>query len=297
LLQYVAARRIPCLGVEPTASTAARAREKGIEIIEDFFGVRLAKEMVVKHGHADLIVANNVLAHVPDINDFVAGVAILLKSTGVATFEFQHLLNLITYNQFDTIYHEHFSYLSLVAVTRICERNGLSVFDVEEIPTHGGSLRVYVQCNHGPQACDNSVGTLLHRESSEGLATEAYYAGFQNRVENAKYSFLKFLFDAKQAEKKLAAYGAAAKGNTLMNYAGVRPDLIPYVVDKSPAKQGKFLPGSRIPVVCEDRIRGERPDYIVILPWNIRDEVMADLAYIRDWGGRFVTAIPELYLE
>jgi len=297
LLQYVAARRIPCLGVEPTASTAARAREKGIEIIEDFFGVRLAKEMVVKHGHADLIVANNVLAHVPDINDFVAGVAILLKSTGVATFEFQHLLNLITYNQFDTIYHEHFSYLSLVAVTRICERNGLSVFDVEEIPTHGGSLRVYVQCNHRPQACDNSVGTLLHRESSEGLATEAYYAGFQNRVENAKYSFLKFLFDAKQAEKKLAAYGAAAKGNTLMNYAGVRPDLIPYVVDKSPAKQGKFLPGSRIPVVCEDRIRGERPDYIVILPWNIRDEVMADLAYIRDWGGRFVTAIPELYLE
>jgi len=294
LLQYVAARKIPCLGVEPTASTAQSARDKGIEVIEKFFGVSLAREMVGAGQLADLVAANNVLAHVPDINDFTAGVAILLKETGVATFEFPHFLNLVAHNQFDTIYHEHYSYLSLTAVRRIFERNGLSVFDVEELPTHGGSLRVYAQRTGGAQGCSHAVDALLRREQAAGVASVEFYAGFQKRSDRTKNEFLGFLLEARRAGKSVAGYGAAAKGNTLMNYAGVRPDLLPYVVDKNPAKQGKFLPGTRIPIVSEERLRGERPDYIVVLPWNIRDEVMTDLAYAREWGGRFVTAIPEL---
>lgn len=294
LLQYVAERRIPCIGVEPTASTASSARAKGIEVIEDFFGVELAREMAGKGRRADLIAANNVLAHVPDINDFVSGVTILLKDSGVATFEFPHLLNLVANTQFDTIYHEHYSYLSLTAVRRIFANSGLQVFDVEEIRTHGGSLRVYAQRKNGPHPCSEAVEMLGRREESAGIATGTYYAGFQARANSVKDNFLTFLLAAKRGRKRVAGYGAAAKGNTLMNYAGVRPDLMHYVVDKNPAKQGKFLPGSRIPIVCEDRIREERPDYIVVLPWNIRDEVMADLVYVRDWGGRFVTAIPEL---
>jgi SAM-dependent methyltransferase len=296
LLQYVAARKIPCIGIEPTASTAASARLKGIEIIEKFFGVSLAQEMVHKAQRADLVVANNVLAHVPDINDFVSGIAVLLKQTGVATFEFPHFLNLVTYNQFDTIYHEHYSYLSLLAVGRIFERSGLSVFDVEELPTHGGSLRVYAQRNDGVRSGGGAVEALLDRERSAGLLNAAYYTGFQARSDKAKYDFLSFLLQTKRAGKSVAAYGAAAKGNTLINYAGVRPDLIPYVVDKNPSKQGKFLPGSRIPIVAEDRIKQERPDYIVVLPWNIREEVMTDLSYVRQWGARFVTAIPHLQI-
>jgi hypothetical protein len=294
LLQYVAARKIPCLGVEPTASTAQSARDKGIEIIEKFFGVSLAREMVGASQLADLVAANNVLAHVPDINDFTAGVAILLKETGVATFEFPHFLNLVVHNQFDTIYHEHYSYLSLTAVRRIFERNGLSVFDVEELPTHGGSLRVFAQRKGGPQGCSDAVDALLRREQASGVESVEFYAGFQKRSDRTKNEFLGFLLEARRAGKSVAGYGAAAKGNTLMNYSGVRPDLLPYVVDKNPAKQGKFLPGTRIPIVSEERLRSERPDYIVVLPWNIRDEVMTDLAYARQWGGRFVTAIPEL---
>jgi SAM-dependent methyltransferase len=296
LLQYVATRKIPCLGIEPTASTANSARAKGIEIIERFFGVKLAHEIVTSSTQADLIVANNVLAHVPDINDFVAGVAILLKENGVATFEFPHLLNLVSNNQFDTIYHEHYSYLSLVAANRIFDKNGLSVFDVEELATHGGSLRVYAQRKHGQQLRREAVNDLLDRELSAGIATATYYSGFQDRTDRAKNGLVKFLLDAKREGKKVGAYGAAAKGNTLMNYAGLRPDLIPYVVDKSPAKQGKFLPGTRIPVVSEEYIRRERPDYIVILPWNLWDEIRSDLVYARDWGGRFVRAIPELHI-
>lgn len=294
LLQYVAARNIPCIGVEPTASTAASARAKGIEIIEEFFGTRLAIEMVGRSEQADLIAANNVLAHVPNINDFVAGVAVLLKETGVATFEFPHFLNLVTHNQFDTIYHEHYSYLSLIAVKRIFEQGGLFIFDVEELPTHGGSLRVYAQRKEGLHRCGDSVEALLRRERSAGLLTLEYYSGFQARSEKAKTDFLAFLVEAKRAGKAVAAYGAAAKGNTLMNYSGVRPDFIRYVVDKNPAKQGKFLPGSRIPIVSEDHIRRERPDYIVVLPWNLREEVMADLDYVREWSAKFVTAIPQL---
>lgn len=297
LLQYVAARKIPCLGIEPTASTAASARTKGIEIVEKFFGVSLARELASESRHADLMTANNVLAHVPDINDFVSGIAILLKPTGVATFEFPHFLNLVTHNQFDTIYHEHYSYLSLLSVRRVFERNGLSVFDVEELPTHGGSLRVYAQRRDGRHPVSEAVESLLQRELSAGLTSTSYYAGFQARADKAKNDFLSFLLTAKREGRTVAAYGAAAKGNTLLNYAGVRPDLLPYVVDKSPSKQGKFLPGSRIPIVSESRIRQEHPDYVVILPWNIRDEVMTDLGYIRDWGGRFVTAIPGLEVE
>ena len=297
LLQYVAARGIPCIGVEPTASTAKAAREKGIEIVESFFGVALAQQMLSQSKRADLIAANNVLAHVPDINDFVSGVAVLLKEPGVATFEFPHLFNLVANNQFDTIYHEHYSYLSLTAVTNIFDKNGLNVFDVEEVPTHGGSLRVYAQRAQGTRARSTTVKSLLDRERAAGMTTDAYYAGFQSRTDKVKNDFLSFLLDAKRNGKKVAGYGAAAKGNTLMNYAGVRPDLMPFVVDKSPAKQGKFLPGSRIPVVGEEFIQRERPDYVVVLPWNLWDEVTADLGYVKDWGGRFVRAVPELCIR
>lgn len=297
LLQYVQARGIPCIGVEPTASTAQAARAKGIEIIENFFGVGLAEEMIEQSRLADLIAANNVLAHVPDINDFVSGVALLLKEDGVATFEFPHLLNLVANNQFDTIYHEHYSYLSLSSVSRIFERNGLAVFDVEEIPTHGGSLRVYAQRDTSRRSRAAAVGKLLDRERSVGVLTDAYYAGFQSRTDRVKNDFLRFLVDAKREGKKVAGYGAAAKGNTLMNYAGVRPDLMPYVVDKSPAKQGKFLPGTRIPIVSEERIRREHPDFVVVLPWNLWDEVTTDLSYMRDWNGRCVRAVPELQVS
>ena len=295
LLQYVQARNIPCTGVEPTASTAAAARAKGIAIVQDFFGVRLAEDLVAQGRQADLTAANNVLAHVPDINDFVAGFARLLKPEGVATFEFPHLLRLIAENQFDTIYHEHFSYLSLTAVERIFAANGLSVFDVEEHPTHGGSLRVFAQrSDSGRQTRAAGVDALLARETEAGLRTRSGYAGFQDRTNRVKDDFLACLLQARRDGKRVAAYGAAAKGNTLMNYAGIRPDLIAYVVDRNPAKQNKFMPGSRIPIVDEAHLQADKPDFVVILPWNLKTEVMAQLAYIRDWGGQFVTAVPEL---
>ena len=295
LLQYFKARGIPCIGVEPTASTAKAARAKGIDIVEDFFGTRLARELVTQGKQADLTAANNVLAHVPDINDFVAGFSVLLKPHGVATFEFPHLLRLMAENQFDTIYHEHFSYLSLTVVSRIFAHNGLTVFDVEELPTHGGSLRVFAQrADSGTHAITSSVAEILARESAVGMTTPNYYAGFQPRADRIKNAFLAFLIEAKNTGKKVAAYGAAAKGNTLLNYTGVRPDLLPWVIDRNPAKQGKFLPGSRIPIVDEVRLGEERPDYMMILPWNLSNEIMEQLAYIREWGGQFVTAVPEL---
>ena len=298
LLQYVNARGIPCTGVEPTASTAAAARAKGIPIVQGFFGVRLAEALIAQGKQADLTAANNVLAHVPDINDFVSGFARLLKPQGVATFEFPHLLKLIAENQFDTIYHEHFSYLSLTAVNRIFTINGLSVFDEEEHPTHGGSLRVFAQhSDTGQHPCSAKIHELLQREAQIGMSSAGYYAGFQAKTDKVKNDFLVFLLEARRQGKTVAAYGAAAKGNTLMNYAGLRPDLISFVVDRNPAKQGKYMPGSRIPIVSENRLQGIKPDYVVILPWNLKTEVIEQLNYIRSWGGQFVTAVPELRIQ
>lgn len=295
LLQYVKARGIPCTGIEPTASTAAAARERGIPIVEAFFGSELAEEFARTGRQADLVTANNVLAHVPDINDFVRGFAALLKPRGVATFEFHHVKQLIDGCQFDTVYHEHFSYLSLTAVDRIFSAGGLVVFDVEEHPTHGGSLRVFAQrADTGQQPRSPAVEAVLNAEDSAGLRNPAYYQGFQDRVLKVKHDFLSFLLTARADGKAVAGYGAAAKGNTLLNFAGVRPDLLAFVVDRNPAKQGKFLPGSRIPVVGEGKLEQARPDFVVIFPWNLKDEVIREQAHVGEWGGRFVTAVPEL---
>jgi len=295
LLQYVKARGIPCTGIEPTASTAAAARERGIPIVEAFFGSQLAEEFARNGRQADLVTANNVLAHVPDINDFVRGFAALLKPHGVATFEFHHVKQLIDGCQFDTVYHEHFSYLSMTAVDRIFSAGGLVVFDVEELPTHGGSLRVFAQrADTGRQPRSQAVEAVLNAEDSAGLRDPAYYQGFQDRVLKVKHDFLSFLLTAHADGKAVAGYGAAAKGNTLLNFAGVRPDLLAFVVDRNPAKQGKFLPGSRIPVVGEGKLEQARPDFVVILPWNLKDEVISEQADVAEWGGRFVTAVPEL---
>lgn len=295
LLQFIKAREIPCTGIEPTASTAAAARTKGIDIIEEFFGTRLAHELSAQGKMSDLTVANNVLAHVPDINDFVAGFSLLLKPEGVATFEFPHLLKLISESQFDTVYHEHFSYLSLTTVDRIFKVNGLQVFDAEEHPLHGGSLRVYAQrSDTGNRMVTEHVAALLETENAAGLTASAVYAGFQQKADGIKNGLLSFLIEARRANRKVAAYGAAAKGNTLLNYSGVRPDLLSYVVDRNPAKQGKYMPGSRIPIMGENRIMAEKPDYVLILPWNIKAEVMGQLDYIGAWGGQFVIAAPEM---
>ena len=298
LLQYVQQAGVPCYGIEPTASTAAAARAKGIAIVERFFGVVLARELVAQGRQADLMAANNVLAHVPDINDFVAGFALLLKPQGVATFEFPHLLRMVQECQFDTAYHEHYSYLSLTAVQRIFAANGLQVFDVEELSTHGGSLRVFAQrSDGGRQPVGAAVSGLLAREQASGLTAPGFYAGFQREAERVKHELLEFLLQAHREGLKVGAYGAAAKGNTLLNFAGVRPDLLPYVVDLNPAKQGKYMPGSRIPIVDEAHLREDRPDRVLILPWNLRREITDQLAYVRDWGGRFVTAVPRLTVD
>ena len=295
LLQYVVQAGIPCYGIEPTASTAGAAREKGIEIVERFFGVALADELAAQGRQVDLVAANNVLAHVPDINDFAAGFTRLLKPTGVATFEFPHLLRMVRENQFDTAYHEHYSYLSLTAVQRVFAAAGLQVFDVETLPTHGGSLRVFAQrADRAAQAVTPRVAALLREEHDAGITQAAFYAGFQAAAERVKNDFLAFLLEARRAGRRVAAYGAAAKGNTLMNFAGVRPDLLAFVVDRNPAKQGRYMPGSRIPIVDEARLDAERPDYVVLLPWNLRAELTAQLERVRGWGGRFVTAVPTL---
>ena len=298
LLQYVKEKSISCLGIEPTASTAAAAKEKGLEVVEEFFGVELAKKLVSIGKQADLTAANNVLAHVPDINDFVAGFTHLLKPNGVATFEFPHLMQMVKYTQFDTIYHEHFSYLSLTAVNQIFDHNGLQVFDVQEIATHGGSLRVFAQRkDQGQHHVTEVVSELLSREGFAGMKTEAYYADFQQRANRIKYDLVDFLIKAKREGKTVMGYGAAAKGNTLLNYAGIRSDLLLSVVDRNPAKQNKYLPGSRIPIVEESMIRQEKPDYVLILPWNLSQEVMEQLKYINEWGGKFVTAVPALEIS
>ena len=298
LLQYVKALGIPCTGIEPTASTARAAREKGIDTIEAFFGAEFGARLAADGVQADLMAANNVLAHVPDINGFVTGFANLLKPDGVATFEFPHLLRLLTETQFDTIYHEHFSYLSLTAVAKIFRVNGLAVFDVEEIPTHGGSLRVFAQrAASGRRPVGARVADMLARESEAGLSSAKGYQGFQLRAEKVKDDFVSFLIEAKRRGKRVAGYGAAAKGNTLLNFSGCRRDLISYVVDRNPAKQGKFLPGSRIPIVSEDVLYRDRPDYVIILPWNLRSEVMRQLKAAGVSTARFVTAIPALEIS
>lgn len=298
LLDAFQRRSIPVLGVEPTRSTADAARDLGIPVIEEFFSTALAQDMVGRGQRADIIVANNVLAHVPDINDFVTGFNRLAKPNGVATFEFPQLLNLIAGNQFDTIYHEHYSYLSLSSVQRILERNGLHVFDIEEIPTHGGSLRVFAQPEAQSESKDRhaqtvSVAAMLQKEKEAGLGERSTYLDTQRKAEQVKNSSLEFLIQAKRAGKTCVGYGAAAKGNTLLNFAGIRADLLEFVVDKNSAKQGRFLPGSRIPIVAEEAIRASKPDYVVILPWNVRSEIADQLAYIRDWGGQFVVFIPD----
>lgn len=297
LLQYFKEHNIPVLGVDPTANTASVAISKGIPTIIDFFGSNLAQHKLVDKGiKADLILGNNVLAHVPDINDFVKGVKIAMKDTGVVTFEFPHLYRLVEEYQFDTIYHEHFSYLSFFVVKRIFENQGLEMFDVEELPTHGGSLRVF-----GKHKGDNTkeispnVQAMLDKEKSAGMDTMQYYEGFQAKVDQIKYDFWSFLIEAKKQNKKVVGYGAAAKGNTLINYCGLKgDDLISFVSDASPHKQNKLLPGSHIPVKHPDEIKSFKPDYVIILPWNLKTEISNQLSFIRDWGGKFVTFIPGL---
>lgn len=295
LLQYVKARKIPCLGIEPTHSTAVASREKGIETIEEFFGVDLATRLVAERGRADLIAGNNVLAHVPDINDFVKGIQIMLAPDGVTTLEFPHLLNLVEGLQFDTIYHEHYSYLSLHAVKSVFEMAGLDVFDVEEIPTHGGSLRVFgKQAGYDGYELSQTVSDVLEREIAGGLTGTDVYSDFQSRCETVKDDLLKFLLDAKANGKTVAAYGAAAKGNTLMNFAGIRPDLVRFVCDAAPSKQGRFMPGNHIPILAPNALSEYKPDYVLILPWNIRDEIVSTQGHIAEWGGRFAVAVPEM---
>lgn len=294
LLQYVQQKGIPCLGVEPTRSTADAARAKGIDIVEEFFGVALGQRLRAERGAADLIAANNVLAHVPDINDFVGGMAALLAPQGTVTVECPHLLNLIAQSQFDTIYHEHFSYLSLVAVQRVMAAQGLRIHDVQELPTHGGSLRIFACHADSDIAESPAVQAMLARERAFGLEEIAAYAGFQHKAEEIKLQLLSFLLEQKRAGKKVLAYGAAAKGNTLLNYCGVHPDLLALVADAAPSKQDKYMPGSHIPIVTPERLLQERPDVVLILPWNIKDEVAQQLAQIRQWGGRFAIAVPTL---
>ena len=298
LLRNFKAAGIPCYGIEPTASTAKAARDIGIESIEEFFGQTLAQKLLTQGRQADLTAANNVLAHVPDINDFVAGFAILLKPQGVSTFEFPHLMNLVKFAQFDTIYHEHFSYLSLTAVKTIFKANGLTVFDVEELPTHGGSLRVYAQrSDTGQHAISPRVADMLKREDDVGMRTAAYYGKTQADAVRIKRDLWRFLLQAQEEGKTVAAYGAAAKGNTLLNYAGVRDDLVKFVIDLNPAKQNKFMPGSRIPMVGPDVLNTVKPDYMLILPWNLEKEIKAQLAAKHSVTWQFVIAVPELKIS
>lgn len=295
LLQYFLEKQIPVLGIEPTANTAAVAIEKGVTTITRFFGTELATELAEQGTLADLLLGNNVLAHVPDIVDFVKGMKILLKPDGVVTMEFPHLLQLVQNNQFDTIYHEHFSYLSFTTVQQLFAAQGLTLFDVDELPTHGGSLRIYAK-HEADQSKTTSpaVAAMVQKEAETGLTKMAYYEGFQQRALQVKLDLLDFLTQQKRTGKSVAAYGAAAKGNTLLNYCGVKSDLIEFVVDANPAKQGKFLPASHIPVVDEATLRARKPDFVLILPWNLRDEITKQLSYISEWGGKFVVPIPEV---
>ena len=292
LLQYFVAKGIPALGIDPAENVAKAAEARGVPTLARFFDMTIAAKLAAKGRSADLVIGNNVLAQVPDLDGFLAGVATLLKPDGVATFEFPHLLRLIEQNQFDTIYHEHFWYFSLLAIQRLLATHGLRVFDVEELPTHGGSLRLFV-CHAGAErAARPTVGALIAREVRSGLTDPARYALFAEQVRETKRGLLEFLIAAKRARKTIVGYGAPGKGNTLLNYCGIGTDFIDYTVDRNPYKHGKYLPGSRIPIQAPDAIATTRPDYVLILPWNIKDEIMQQMAYIRDWGGRFVVPIP-----
>lgn len=295
LLQYFLEKEIPVLGIEPARNVAEQAIEKGIPTEVMFFGNQSVHAIIDNHGKADLLVGNNVLAHVPDINDFVSAMKLLLKSDGVITMEFPHLLRLVEGNQFDTIYHEHFSYLSLTTVERIFAHHGLALFDVEELPTHGGSLRIYACHQDDPfKTMSRSVETLMELEHELGMTTLAYYQSFSENVKETKRKILEFLIDAKRRGKSVVGYGAPGKGNTLLNYCGVRTDFLDYTVDRNPHKQGNFLPGTLIPIYHPDMILKTKPDYVFILPWNLSDEIMESMSVISDWGGKFVVPIPEL---
>jgi 2-polyprenyl-3-methyl-5-hydroxy-6-metoxy-1,4-benzoquinol methylase len=295
LLQYFKEKNIPVLGIEPTANTAKVAEEKGIKSIVDFFSVQLAGTLAGEGIQADLLLGNNVLAHVPDINDFVRGMKIVLKPTGVITMEFPHLMQLVENNQFDTIYHEHFSYLSFHTVKKIFEAHGLDMFDVDELSTHGGSLRIYAKHKEDTtKTVSENVNALLKKEEENGLLNLAYYNNFQQKALRIKLDFTSFLIEQKRVGEKVAAYGAAAKGNTLLNYCGIKNDLIDFVVDANPYKQNKWLPASHIPVVNEEYLKRAKPHYVIIFPWNLKDEITKQLAYVKDWNAQFVIPIPEL---
>jgi hypothetical protein len=300
LLRNFVERGIPVLGVEPAANVAEAAQKLGIPTEVRFFGRETARELSARGFGADLLLGNNVLAHVPDLDDFVGGLAILLKEDGVLTMEFPHLVQMVDGNQFDTVYHEHYSYFSFVAVERVFAAHGLALFDVEELPTHGGSLRIFArhEAGSGSKAGERRprVSELLARERAAGVETLDYYAGFSEKVRETKRALLEFLIREKRAGKRIVGYGAPAKGNTLLNYCGVRSDFLDYTVDRSPHKQGRFLPGTRIPIRAPETIFETRPDYVLILPWNLRDEIAAQMAGIRDWGGRFLVAIPGVHL-
>jgi SAM-dependent methyltransferase len=298
LLQYFVRRQVPVLGIEPAANVAKVAVDKGVPTLVRFFGTQVAKELVAERGGADLVLGNNVLAQVPDLNDFVEGLRIFLKPAGVLTLEFPHLLRLIEWNEFDTIYHEHFSYFSLLTTVRILEAHGMKVFDVEELSTHGGSLRVYAsRAEDSTHQVQPSVAKLIEAEIKAGLASPEGYESFARRVKETKLAFVEFLLFAARQGKKVAGYGAPGKSATLLHYCGIGKDLIEYTVDRSPHKQGRFLPGSHIPIYHPDRIRETKPDYVVILPWNLKDEIMEQLKFIREWGGRFVIPIPKVMIS
>ena len=295
LLQHFVARGVPVLGIEPAANVAKVAIERGVPSTVCFFGRKTAHEIAGEHGRPDLLLGNNVLAHVPDINDFVGGMKILLGPRGVITMEFPHLQRLIAENQFDTIYHEHFSYLSFAVVERIFAHHGITLFDVDELPTHGGSLRIYGRHAENTElAVTERVNALRQREIDDGFLTLERYRGFDEQVKRTKRKLLSFLIDARQRGKKVVGYGAPGKGNTLLNYCGIRSDFLDFTTDANPYKQGKFTPGTRIPIVAPEMIRAARPDYVLILPWNLRDEITQQAAYIREWGGQFVVPIPEV---
>jgi len=295
LLQYFVKKGIPSLGVEPAKNVAEVAVRKGVPTLVKFFGVKTAKEMAAQGKHADLILANNALAQVPDVNDFVGGIKVLLKPQGVITIEFPHLMQLMEQNQFDTIYHEHFSYFSLITSEKIFAAHGITLFDVEELPTHGGSLRIY-----GRHAEDNSkpvgprVKALRDRELAAGFAKMECYTAFAEQVKETKRKLLEFLISAKRNGRSIAGYGAPGKGNTLLNYCGIRTDFLDYTVDRNPYKHGRFLPGTHIPIFAPEKIRETKPDFVMILPWNLKDEIREQLSYIREWGGKFVVPIPEV---
>jgi SAM-dependent methyltransferase len=298
LLQAFVERGIPALGIEPAGNVAEVAAERGVPTMVAFFGAATARRLAVEGRRADLLVANNVLAQVPDLNDFVAGMKLLLAPGGVATIEVPHLMRLLDQNQFDTIYHEHYSYFSLRTLQRILSAHGLTIFDVEELPTHGGSVRVYVAHADGDgRPADVGVADLLAREDAAGLSSPAPYASFAARVQETKRRLLEVLISIKREGKSVAGYGAPGKGNTLLNYCGIRADLLDYTVDRNPYKQGRFLPGTHIPIAHPSKIAERRPDFILILPWNLKDEIIEQLAFVREWGARFITPIPEVVVH